>query len=77
MSTEIYTCVEDDDVQKAARIMEEHRIRRLMVQDSYGNFVGVLALADLARHVESGQLGAEILEQISQPVTKAASSLTN
>jgi len=67
MSTQIYVCVQEDDLQQAARTMEEHQIRRLMVQDSKGNFVGILSLADLARHREAELLGARILEEVSQP----------
>lgn len=70
MSNEIYTCIEEDDLQQAARIMEEHQIRRLMVQNDSGEFVGMLALADLARHHETERLSAEILEEISQPVSQ-------
>lgn len=69
MSNEIYTCIEDDDLQQAAKIMERHQIRRLMVQDDNGKFVGMLALADLARHDETEALSAEILEEVSQPAT--------
>lgn len=72
MSAELYTCEETDDLQQAARIMEEHQIRRLMVQNSSGEFVGMLTLADLARHRETGQLSAEILEEVSQPKSQAA-----
>ena len=67
MSHEIYTCLEDDDLKKAAKIMEEHQIRRLMVQDKRGKFVGLLALADLARHHETEKLSVEILEEVSKP----------
>lgn len=67
MSNEIYTCIEDDDLQLAAKIMEKHQIRRLMVQNGNGKFVGMLALADLARHHETENLCVEILEEVSQP----------
>jgi CBS domain-containing protein len=67
LSMQLYVCLQEDDLQQAARIMEEHQIRRLMVQDSNGNFVGMLSLADLARHRETERLGAQILEEVSQP----------
>jgi CBS domain-containing protein len=67
MSTQVYVCLQEDDLQQAARIMEKYQIRRLMVQDGNGNFVGMLSLADLARHREAERLGAQILEEISQP----------
>lgn len=67
MSTEVLTCVEEDDLQQAARIMEEYQVRRLMVQDDTGAFVGILSLADMARHQETEQLSSRILEEVSQP----------
>jgi CBS domain-containing protein len=67
MSNEIYACSQDDDLEQAARIMEDHQIRRLMVQDNSGEFVGMLSLADLAQHRETAPLGAEILEEVSRP----------
>jgi len=67
MSTQVYVCLQEDDLQQAARIMEEYQVRRLMVQDGNGNFVGMLSLADLARHREAERLGARILEEVSQP----------
>jgi predicted transcriptional regulator len=67
MSHEIFVCYDDDAVEQAARIMERYRIRRLMVQNDRGDFVGMLALADIARHRAVNGLGAEILEEVSQP----------
>lgn len=72
MSTQVYACLQEDDLEQAAHIMEEHQIRRLMVQDSDGHFVGMLALADLARHRGAEQLGAQILEEVSQPAGQSA-----
>lgn len=73
MSTEVLSCIEDDDLQHAAEIMEKHQIRRLMVQDDSGDFTGIISLADLALHHE-GRLEAEILEQVSQPSTQSAAA---
>lgn len=67
MSGELFSCEENDNLQEAARIMEEHQVRRLVVQNSKGEAVGVLTLADLARHHETEDLSAEILEEVSQP----------
>jgi CBS domain-containing protein len=67
MSHKVFTCVEDDDLQQAARIMEENQVRRLMVQNDKGEFIGMLAIADLARRHEAGRLLNEVVEQVSQP----------
>jgi predicted transcriptional regulator len=74
MSNQIYTCEENDDLQQAARIMEEYQIRRIMVQNTSGDFVGMLTLADMARHPETEQLSAEILEEVSQPTSQTAAA---
>jgi predicted transcriptional regulator len=71
MSNEIFTCTEDDDLQQASRIMARQQIRRLMVQNDHGEFVGILALADLARHHEAESLRAGILEGISRPAVQS------
>jgi predicted transcriptional regulator len=71
MSNEIYTCVEDDHLLHAARIMEHHHIRRLMVQNADGEFIGMLTLADVARHLVSEPLCTLILQDVSQPVSAA------
>lgn len=70
MSSKIYTCVEDDELHDAARIMEEYQVRRLMVQDNDGLFVGMLTLADVARHRGTEEFRAEILKEITQPAVK-------
>jgi CBS domain-containing protein len=66
MSNEVSTCVEGNDLQQAARIMEVNQIRRLMVENDKDEFLGMLAVTDLARHHETGQLLNEF-EQVSQP----------
>lgn len=66
MSNEVYACYEDNDLEEAARIMAEHQIHRVMVTNDSGEFVGMLALADLARNPETKRLTAEVLEEVSQ-----------
>ncbi len=73
MSTEVFSCIEDDDLQQAAEIMEKHQIRRLMVQNDRGDFTGIISLADLALH-HKDELEVEVLEQVSQPSMQSASA---
>jgi CBS domain-containing protein len=73
MSTEVFSCIEDDDLQQAAEIMEKHQIRRLMVQSNSGDFTGIISLADLALHHKE-ILEVEVLEQVSQPSTQSATT---
>jgi CBS domain-containing protein len=58
---------EDQDVQEAARMMEEAQIRRLPVLNRDKKLVGVLSLGDLAVRFHDEDLSGEALEQISQP----------
>lgn len=66
MSNEIYACTEEDSLEEAARIMEDHQIHRLMVTDQGGRFIGMLALADIARNPKSESITAEIVEEVSR-----------
>ena len=52
-------------VEEAMRLMAEHQLRRLPVCDEDGRLVGIVAQADVARHVPPEQTG-ETVEQISQ-----------
>lgn len=44
MTTDIEICREDDDLAKAARLMGEKQIRRLVVLDDEGELAGILSL---------------------------------
>jgi CBS domain-containing protein len=57
----------DEDVEKAAKLMEEKRIRRIVVQDDRGAYVGVVSLSDLAQITEDRQLAANTLEKVTEP----------
>lgn len=67
MTTRVYSCFEDSDVHNAARIMEEHQVRRLLVQNDHGQYTGILSLADLVSHWDTEELGITVLEEVSQP----------
>lgn len=67
MSNEVFTCLEDDDLRDAARIMEEYQVRRIIVQNQSGAFVGILSLADLAHHQQTEKLGTRVLGEVTQP----------
>ncbi|MFP4165073.1 MAG: CBS domain-containing protein [Chitinispirillaceae bacterium] len=66
MSKDAKTCSQDADINEAARIMENYKIRRLVVTDAEGVVSGMVSLGDLA--VKGGkQLSAEVLDIISEP----------
>ena len=66
MTPDVCFVFEDQDVQEAARIMQERQIRRLPVLSRDKKLVGILALGDIA---QTGQdrLSGDALQQISEP----------
>ena len=60
---------EDQDVEDAARLMEQYQIRRLPVLNRNKQLVGMVALGDLAVHAGTRPVAAEVLEQVSEPGT--------
>jgi len=67
MTPEVQYCFENDDLSEAARIMEEHMIRRLLVLNSEGEPVGIMSLADLCVKSHDEHLSYEVFEQVSEP----------
>ena len=67
MTPDVIYCFEDQGVTEAARLMEEKRVRRLVVLDRNKRLVGIVSLGDLA--VKAGAEGhsGEALEQVSEP----------
>src|SRR5262249_55596178 len=70
MSDNIVTCREDDDVETAERLMEEHQIRRIPVTDDDGRLSGIIAQADIARFRRPRT--ADVVEAVSAPKRRAA-----
>jgi len=66
MSGSIAFITEDDDVEKATRLFEAKRIRRLPVLTREKRLVGIVSLGDLAVNAGAG-LGGEALKEISEP----------
>lgn len=64
-ATVIY-CFEDQDVDEAARIMQENQIRRLVILNRDKRLVGVVSLGDLAMNRPPDQSG-EVLQSVSEP----------
>jgi CBS domain-containing protein len=67
MSEGIVYGFEDQEVDDAARLMEQRQIRRLAVLDHDKRLVGIVSLGDLA--VEGGDRAkaGEILQEVSEP----------
>ncbi len=48
MARKVVSCRAEDDLNSAAQVMRQNRVRRLPVTDSHGTLVGLLSLDDLA-----------------------------
>jgi len=69
MTPDLIYCFEDEDVAEAARLMEEHQVRRLVVLNRDKRLVGIVSLGDLAVKTGNDELTGEALEQVSEPAT--------
>ena len=67
MTPNVAWCFDDEEVSKAAQIMEEKQIRRLLVFDHNDNVVGIVSIGDLARHTHDRNLCGEVLERVCEP----------
>jgi CBS domain-containing protein len=67
MSREVVHCFEDQEVDEAARLMQDKQIRRLPVLSRDKRLVGIISLGDLAEIVDE-KLAGETLGQVSEPI---------
>jgi CBS domain-containing protein len=66
MSRSVVYCPDDAHASKAAQIMEEKKIRRLLVRDSRGKVTGIVSLGDLAKRLSKDKAG-KLIRQVSGP----------
>jgi CBS domain-containing protein len=67
MTRDLKTLSADDDVEQAARLMENEQIRRLVVTDENGGFVGVVSLGDLSQKLPDLERCGEVLDHVCRP----------
>ena len=67
MTADVIACDEDDDVKKAAKIMQQEQVRRLLVLDRDKQLVGIVSIGDLAVEAGDDKLIGQTLEEISEP----------
>ena len=77
MTSETLWCYEDEDVEEAARIMQEHQVRRILVLNEAKELVGITSLGELATVTGDRRLAGETLEAISEesPASRADDTL--
>jgi CBS domain-containing protein len=73
MTGKVVSCRPNDDVQRAAHLMQENQIRRIPVVDDDGTIIGIVSLADIAQGeaVEPARTG-ETLKEVSEPASEAS-----
>jgi CBS domain-containing protein len=67
LTPEVVYCFDDDDIDEAARLMRDNRIRRILVLNSDRRLVGIVSLGDLAVETGDESLAGRTLEEVSEP----------
>jgi CBS domain-containing protein len=68
MTTGVISCETDQSIDEAIVLMEDAKVRRLVITDPDGNAVGILSLGDVAVKYPGQEKPGEALEAISEPV---------
>ena len=66
MTRKVVTCREDDDLQRAMKLMSERQLRRIVIVDNANKAVGIISQADLATRMNQPEKTAEVVKDISQ-----------
>jgi CBS domain-containing protein len=69
MSTDVFTCSENESLEQACRTMEDRQIHRLIATDSANKPVGILSISDLAVKAHNEHLTWEVVERICEPLS--------
>lgn len=65
MTADVVCCRPEDDVDLVSTLMQDRQIRRVPVVDDRGGCCGIVAMADLARHVP--RAAGPTIQEVSQP----------
>jgi CBS domain-containing protein len=65
MSRDLVYCMENQELDEAARLMEEKMVRRLPILDQNKRLVGIVSVGDLAARAHETQLAGEVLERVA------------
>ncbi len=63
MTTDIYYCREDDTLEKAADLMRQHHVNRLVVKDSAGRVSGLITFGGILRKDSDIREISEVVER--------------
>jgi CBS domain-containing protein len=67
MTNDVICCYEDDDTEKAAQLMRQRQVRRILVLNHSKLLVGIVSLGDLAAYTGDPQCVGEVLREVSEP----------
>jgi CBS-domain-containing membrane protein len=67
VTSDVVCCFEDQDVDEARAMMQDHKVRRLPVVNRQSNLVGMLALSDIAIATGDNQSTGIAIQQVSIP----------
>ncbi len=70
MTPKVLYCFENDEIETAAKSMEEMQVHRLAVLNEKKRVVGVLSLGDIATKAHNPKLCGEIIEKICEEKRK-------
>jgi CBS domain-containing protein len=65
MTRDVVSCYEDQDVEDAVKLMEDLKIRRLLVLDRQNRLAGIVSIGDLAVRASETKAG-EVLKEVSE-----------
>ena len=66
MTDDVVTCKENDDVNKALKLMQDYQVRRIPVVDKGDHLLGIIAQADVATRLGSSRTTGKVVEQVSK-----------
>jgi CBS domain-containing protein len=66
MSSPLAVVGVDSSAAECCEIMEQSKVRRLMVVDAEGELCGIISQADIARHLSKPKI-AEVVKEVSEP----------
>jgi CBS domain-containing protein len=66
MTANTVSVSEDAKMDECLSLMEKHKLRRILVLDSFGHCCGIVAQADVARYSDKKKTG-EVVQHVSTP----------
>jgi CBS domain-containing protein len=67
MTPKVVCCLDTDDVEHAAEMMQSAQLRRLLVVTGDGRLAGIVSLGDIAVRTGNDALSGETLQHVSEP----------